>query len=110
MFQLFKHRKKHFGLGKYTVFILLWLFYAAFGEKEKFSFSKYEPRLDDLFKNFTKLQKKGSQKEGYFTNTWAVELHEPAVERDVERIARKHGFKVLDKVCEMLLYGLVYIA
>ena len=28
-----------------------------------------------------------------------MELHEPAEEKDLSRIAKKHGFIVLDKVC-----------
>ena len=39
-------------------------------------------------------------KEGYFTNTWAVEF-DPRFERDtVSKIARKHGFTLLGQVRE----------
>ncbi|CAB4025421.1 PC3-like endoprotease variant B, partial [Paramuricea clavata] len=44
------------------------------------------------------IQAKESEKDGYFTNTWAVELHEPAEEEDLNRIAKKHGFILLDKI------------
>ena len=84
----------------FLIFVLLGLSCAdvAQSKKTKFRYSHYKSRLEDIFENFTRIQAKGSEKDGYFTNTWAVELHDPAEERDVARIARKHGFIVLDKV------------
>ena len=82
------------------IILLLGFLSVTFTESKrtKFRYSHYKSRLENLFKNFTKIQAKGSEKDGYFTNTWAVELHEPAEEKDLARIAKKHGFIVLDKV------------
>ena len=84
----------------FHVLLLLGLLGVSLSEskKTKFRYSHYKSRLENIFENFTKTQAKGSEKDGYFTNTWAVELHEPAEERDLKRIANKHGFRVLDKV------------
>ena len=38
-----------------------------------------------------------ADKEGYFTNTWAVEI-DPAEEHVVAAIAKRHGFSVIGKV------------
>ena len=38
-----------------------------------------------------------ADKEGYFTNTWAVEI-DPAEEHVVTAIAKRHGFSVIGKV------------
>ena len=38
-----------------------------------------------------------ADKEGYFTNTWAVEI-DPAEEHVVANIAKKHGFSIIGQV------------
>ena len=38
-----------------------------------------------------------ADKEGYFTNTWAVEI-DPAEEHVVAQIAKRHGFSIIGKV------------
>ena len=38
-----------------------------------------------------------ADKEGYFTNTWAVEI-DPAEEQVVAKIAKKHGFSIIGQV------------
>jgi hypothetical protein len=95
-----KHRHICPGFRISFVLLLLGLLCVSLSEskKTKFRYSHYKSRLENIFENFTKTQAKGSEKDGYFTNTWAVELHEPAEERDLKRIATKHGFRVLDKV------------
>lgn len=42
-------------------------------------------------------KRKLATKEGYFTNTWAVELQDPAEEHILD-ISKRHGFSVLGKV------------
>ncbi len=99
MFLVYKLRHTY-GFRISFLLFLLGLFCASLTEskKTKFRYSHYKSRLQNIFENFTKIQAKGSEKDGYFTNTWAVELHEPAEEKDLVRITKKHGFKVLDKV------------
>ena len=49
-------------------------------------------------KNITDWRRDVEGKEGYFTNTWAVEF-DPRFERDiVSKIAKKHGFTLLGQV------------
>ena len=100
MFLVHKHRYKYALFRISFLILLLGFLSVTFTESKrtKFRYSHYKSRLENLFKNFTKIQAKGSEKDGYFTNTWAVELHEPAEEKDLARIAKKHGFIVLDKV------------
>lgn len=38
-----------------------------------------------------------AKKEGYFTNTWAVEIDDPGEEHVLE-IAKRHGFAIIGKV------------
>ena len=48
--------------------------------------------------NITDWRRDVAGKEGYFTNTWAVEF-DPRFERDVvSKIAKKHGFTLLGRV------------
>ena len=78
----------------------------SYNELSAKTHSLYKSKLGTLFKNVTKLREKRSEleKEGFFMNTWAVELHEPAEEDDLRRIAKKHGFTVLGKVCALSLF------
>ena len=103
MFLAYKHRDKYASFRlSFLILLLGFLSVPSTGSKRtKFRYSNYKSRLENLFKKFTKIQAKGSEKDGYFTNTWAVELHEPAEEKDLARIAKKHGFIVLDKVVDL---------
>lgn len=54
--------------------------------------------LSSGLKNITDWRRDVEGKEGYFTNTWAVEF-DPRFERDVvSKIAKKHGFTLLGQV------------
>lgn len=100
MFLLHNHRRTYAGFRISFLVLILGLSSVTLSEskKTKFRYSHYKSRLENIFENFTKIQAKGSEKDGYFTNTWAVELHEPAEEEDLNRITKKHGFILLDKV------------
>jgi len=43
------------------------------------------------------LKRSLEKKEGYFTNTWAVELETPGEEHVLD-IAKRHGFSIIGKV------------
>jgi hypothetical protein len=52
----------------------------------------------DGFRNVSReWKRKLATKEGYFTNTWAVELEDPAEEHVLD-ISKRHGFAVIGKV------------
>lgn len=100
MFSLYKGRFKRHGVNLTFLILFLGLYSVRFCEskRSKFRYSHYKSRLANVFENFTRFLSRGSEKDGYYTNTWAVVLHEPAEEKDLVRIASKHGFRVLDKV------------
>ena len=55
------------------------------------------PQFDASWNNTRDWKRELADKEGYFTNTWAVEI-DPAEEHVVAAIAKRHGFSVIGKV------------
>ena len=73
--------------------------------------SHQRSKLGNFFKNVTRLRDKkslDSKKDGFFTNTWAVELDDPGEEEVVARIANKHGFTVLGKARVTQLFVVLF--
>lgn len=59
--------------------------------------SSARPQFDSSWNNTRDWKTELADKEGYFTNTWAVEI-DPAEEHVVANIAKKHGFSVIGQV------------
>lgn len=61
--------------------------------------SSGRPHFDTSWNNTRDWKRELADKEGYFTNTWAVEI-DPAEEHVVANIAEKHGFNIIGQVSE----------
>ena len=59
--------------------------------------STARPQLGSSWNNTRNWKRELADKEGYFTNTWAVEI-DPAEEHVVADIAKRHGFSVIGQV------------
>ena len=55
-------------------------------------------QFDANWNNTRDWKRELADKEGYFTNTWAVEI-DPAEEHVVAKIAKRHGFAIIGQVC-----------
>ena len=55
------------------------------------------PQFDSSWNNTRDWKRELADKEGYFTNTWAVEI-DPAEEHVVANIAKRHGFHIIGQV------------
>lgn len=61
------------------------------------SWSVARPQFGASWNNTRNWKRELADKEGYFTNTWAVEI-DPAEEHVVANIAKKHGFSIIGQV------------
>ena len=61
--------------------------------------SSGRPQFDASWNNTRDWKRELADKEGYFTNTWAVEI-DPAEEHVVANIAKKHGFNIIGQVSQ----------
>lgn len=59
--------------------------------------SSARPQFNPSWNNTRDWKRELADKEGYFTNTWAVEI-DPAEEHVVANIAKKHGFNIIGQV------------
>lgn len=59
--------------------------------------SDSRPQFASSWNNTRDWKRELADKEGYFTNTWAVEI-DPAEEHVVANIAKRHGFHIIGQV------------
>ena len=59
--------------------------------------SSGRPQINPSWNNTRDWKRELADKEGYFTNTWAVEI-DPAEEHVVAKIAKRHGFSIIGQV------------